>query len=688
MKAPLALLLLLCTLHGSAFAEERLRLWTEYRTILWMSGAMEKHRDRWPLIAQRLRELGIDTGMTGRDGPHQRLLGSGFHYYVENVVPKGLCLKFSSSVTNWSAHVDAWAKTRDESAFVRDYCFDDPQWLGEMAGVVRKAAEAHAATKPLAYDLRDELSVTTSASPFDYDFSPLALDAFRRWLREQYRDLAALNAQWEADFASWDEVRPFSTDRIKARMASGARMPTVPPDWSAVKRVRFDPAEAAAKPERWNFSPWCDHRTYMDVSLARTLDTFRQAAREADPATPVGIEGTQMPSAFGGYDLSRLSQVLDWVEPYDIGNAREIFGSFMPGKPVVATVFEKETNPAMRRLWHLLLLGDRGCIVWWSDDVIDWAHPDLALTAKGAALAPALAAMHTPLARLFLLARRERDPIAIHYSQPSIQVAWLLESTPDGATWQRRFSSYESKHNRHAQVRNSWLKALQDLGWSPEFLSTAQIESGALRERWRVLVLPDSLALTAREREEMAAFAGRESHVLAGGGRSGAFDGRGRLSRAVAPAGQTLVEIPGYSSDRLNAGASTLETERKVAALVGARPPIRIPASARVRTHRFTVGDARLVAFERGIDYHIGEDLRQAGGNAVLETPVTFDAEWDEPREVVDLRTGEHLGQKTQITVSLDPWQPSLYALLPRPMEGDVVAELLQRAVAAQASGR
>jgi hypothetical protein len=57
-----------------------------------------------------------------------------------------------------------------------------------------------------------------------------------------------------------------------------------------------------------------------------------------------------MPAAFGGYDLWRLARVLDWVEPYDIGDAREIFGSFMPGKPVLTTVFETDPNHARRRL--------------------------------------------------------------------------------------------------------------------------------------------------------------------------------------------------------------------------------------------------------------------------------------------------------------------------------------------------
>ena len=40
--------------------------------------------------------------------------------------------------------------------------------------------------------------------------------------------------------------------------------------------------------------------------------------------------------------------------------------------------------------------------------------------------------MTSPLARLLLRARRERDPVFIHYSQPSVQADWLLESTVDG----------------------------------------------------------------------------------------------------------------------------------------------------------------------------------------------------------------------------------------------------------------
>ena len=708
-------IVLLCLI--ATVAQAQLREWSDYRTILWMSGSMDKHKDKWPLIVQRLHELGINTGMGNRDAPPQALIDSGFGYYVENIINKGLCLKYSSSVTNWGKFIDEWSKARSPSAFVRDYCFDDPQWLQSAVETMSQTANIHKVAMPLMYDLRDELSVTTSANPFDYDFSPLALAGFRDWLQTQYKDLGALNAQWDTEFKTWAEVMPFSTDQIKARMVTGEKHPQHEPDWSALKRITFDPAEAAKNPVRWNFSPWCDHRTYMDISLARTLGTLRDASHAMNPTTPVGIEGLQMPSAFGGYDLWRLSQVLDWAEPYDVGNSREILGSFMPGKPMVCTVFENDSEHARRRLWHLLLLGDKGCIVWWSEDIIDWTKPDLPLTPKGKALAPVLKEMCSPLAKLFIKAERLFDPIAIHYSQPSIQVAWLLESTVDGKTWPRRFSSFEATHNKHAQVRNSWLKLLQDMGYSPRFVSDEQMLSDAQAAAKkttpkRVVVSPQAWALSSNDIS--ASFTNPKFYddALALFDQHGKFqatmtsaltgniekkielkDGQYRyLDQGVGDFTQSmrvwsgakvstgnLFNFASYSAERLSAGKvrDDWKDVHELLYRAGINLAIRVPITARVRTHRFTLGkDARLIAFERNIDYKMSEDLAQAGGNAELEKPITFTANWNGDSEVYDLRSGKHLGRQHEIEVKLDPWQPSLYALLPKAIEGDVVEAL------------
>jgi hypothetical protein len=699
-----------------------LRDWDQYRAIMWIGDSARQKPAQLPLFYQRLREMGINTAMVYGGGDPAPLLESHFPYYVENIINRGLCLKYSSKVRDWDRFITAWAKTREPEELVRDYCLDDPVWRdwakNEMRSVVRK----NLGHNPLAYNIRDELSTTISANPFDFDFSPLALAKFRDWLKTQYADLADLNRQWETSFADWDQVRPFTTDQIKNRMASGSALPKGQPDWQVLQKLTFDPATARQSPTRWNFSPWADFRTYMDLSLAGTLDDLRQAAHELDPHTPVGIEGTQMPSAFGGYDLWRLAKVLDWVEPYDIANAREIFGSFMPRRPILTTVFESDTDHARRRLWHLLLSGDRGCIIWWSEDCIDWQSTDYALTPKAKALAPVLREMASPLARLFLRAERQFDPIAFHYSQASIQVDWLLESCADGSTWLRRFSTFEADHNRQARVRNSWLKAFQDLGFSPRFLATEQIESSELENGgYQVLVMPCSLALSAKEAGQIGRFLGQNSGqpgTVFCDGLPGLFDEHGRLQTvntlekffpAVGSTKGSFVRGPRAHSANAPDGTADfargtpIKHEGDIAHYTGQRlqmappqdwpewierhiplpRPVTVsaregdPGSARAAVFRYRLGKAQLLAFERNIDYQMSEDLKQAGGNQNLEKPVELEAEWIAPAHAYDLRSGTYLGRTNRITITLNPWQPSLFALLPEQIPAESLIESL-----------
>ena len=660
---------------------------------MWIGDSAAQHAQQYPLFLARLRQMGINTAMVYGDANPQPLFAQQFPYYVENLVNRGLCLKFNSTVKDWDKFVTDWAKNgRPETALARDYCLDDPQWRDWAKGVVTTIVRHSREHQPVAYNLRDELSTTISANPFDYDFSPIALEGFRAWLKAQYPDLAALNAEWQTQFHSWEEVKPFTTDRIKNRMASGEALPRGSPEWQDVERLRFEPGSAQLSPTRWNFSPWADFRTYMDLSLARALGALREAAHELDPATPVGIEGTQMADAFGGYDLWRLSQVLDWVEPYDIGSSREIFGSFMPGKPVLTTVFESETAPARRRLWHLLLEGDRGCLVWWSEDCIDWKSPDLSLTPKAQALAPVLREMTGPVARVFLRAERERDPVFIHYSQPSIQVDWLLESTVDGSTWLRRFSSFEAEHNQMAKARTAWLKALQDLGYSPRFVSSSEIEQGILAtNKNAVLILPQSWAMSLKECAEIESFiSGSKGGKVLMEGPAGAFDEHGKLRTGIPPAGfletagtntgclaleqagevgRTTRASGDYLAERLRprTDSAWLAWLKKV--LPQARPAIAINPQTHVRIHRFRVKTGRLVAFERNIEYQMSEDLKQAGGNQSLEVPVEVEAVLPEAAFVYDLRSESFLGHTNRLRFTLDPWQPSLFALMPMKFE-------------------
>lgn len=669
-KAIVAILAATCSLISLKADPGSIRSWNDYRTIMWIGDSAYKKPEKIPLFFARLREMGINTAMTYGSADPRTFTENHFPYYVENIINRGLCLKFNSKVTDWDKFVAEWSRSgRTESAFVRDYCLNDPQWLASASEQMKEVAKKNLLNQPVAFDIRDELSTTISANPFDYDFNPIALDAFRTWLKSLYSSLEALNEEWATTFASWDDVRPFTTDQIKNRMVSGASHPAGQPDWHAVQAIQFEPQAARAQPTRWNFAPWSDFRSFMDLSLAHSLKVLRDAAHEIDPSTPVGIEGTQMPSAFGGYDLWFLSQAVDWIEPYDIGNAREILGSFMPNKPMMTTVFEKDTDHARRRLWHLLLEGDRGCLVWWSEDCIDWASPDYALTAKGKALKPVLKELSSPLALLFLRAERERDPVAIHYSQESIQADWLLESAADGATWPRRFSSFEADHNRLAKARNGMLKAIQDAGFRPVFVSAAQIEQGDLTNRnFRALALPESLALSEKEITQMDRFH-RSGGIVLRSGQTGVFDEHCKL-RAKPIDGSWLTNsvsaelMERYGLDRLRAQPFTEEPALIRTQLANIASAVTVPIQSRTLIHRFKIGGGRLLALERNVNYQMSEDLAQAGGNENLEMPVDVEVTLAEAAHVYDLRKNIYIGRATHFTARIDPWQPSLYAVL------------------------
>ena len=116
------LLLPLWAVAAGAQRTNQLRPWRDYRTIMWIGDTAYKQPAKLQRFFQRLRELGINTAMVYGDGDLRPLLDNQFPYYVENLVNRGLCLKWNSKVSDWDKVVTEWAKSgRPDSALVRDY---------------------------------------------------------------------------------------------------------------------------------------------------------------------------------------------------------------------------------------------------------------------------------------------------------------------------------------------------------------------------------------------------------------------------------------------------------------------------------------------------------------------------------------------------------------------------------------
>ena len=123
---------------------------------------------------------------------------------------------------------------------------------------------------------------------------------------------------------------------------------------------------------------------------------------------------------------------------------------------------------------------------------------------------------------------RLSDPIAVHYSQPSLRMEWMFKQKPkrDDAWTKRSSSSDEDSPMRW--LRKSYYGLLEDLGREYTFVTLEQIERGELvRSEYRVLILPRSTALSEAEAHAMRAFV-EQGGVLIANGSPGTYEARGR----------------------------------------------------------------------------------------------------------------------------------------------------------------
>ena len=558
MRRPVRTCLALAALASVAFGQAKSwRGWDTYHVIMWSTGAP---RD-WGTWINRLREIGFTAEelTAGRDaGP---FTVNNFGFYVENLVSELAYLHSRKPL--YDADWQGYTTTRDKKYLVRNPCFHDPDYWPTAKSRVQSLVQPYAGRAPLLHDLRDELSLGSFASPMDYCFGPHTLSEFRDWLKSEYGTLEALNAEWETQFPSWDSVMPMTTFEVKDRERA---------------------ALAAGKLE--NYAPWSDHRAFMDLTFARTLDRFRGYIREIDDATPVGVEGTQMPSTWGGYDLWRMSQAIDWVEAYDIASSREVFRSFLPeGTPILCTLFGSDFPRLKQKVWWRLLHGDRGLLVWDDEESrsVLKDQDGMPVTDRGRGLAEIVAGVK-PVAPLLLGLKRVDDRIAVHYSQASIRAHWMFDSREDRDTWPRRFSSYEATWSRIARVRDSFVRVIEDLGLQYNFVSYEQLENGELlRGRYRVLLLPQSVAMSEKECRAVEEFVRRGGTVIADN-MTATMDARcRRLPRGQLDAlfGIERTSV-GWSASPV--GGHLTQPDAAVAPLEGFEPDIRVTSGVARQT--------------------------------------------------------------------------------------------------------
>lgn len=365
---------------------------------------------------------------------------------------------------------DKFLETGDKRYLARDPELADDAWLEKLRGILRDGMKEYKPFRPLAWYLADESSLTAYGDPQDLSWSDIALKKFREWLKTRYPSLSLLNAEWETNFANWEDVVPLTT------------------------------AEAQAK---GNYAGWMDHRTFMEEVFANALQVAAETVKQEDPGSRPSISGTQVPGPSNAVNWYRIDQSVDYLQPYSDGDQDELHRTMRPGLILTGFTGYQDHGKVLRhQLWHRLFHGHSGASLFWHYTAL---NADLTLTEQGRDLGGTIDEFRNEgLSLLLRGAERENCGIAVHYSLLSVRGQWITDGhikpheVADG-------NATSAHLKRFHQNRSAWLQALDDAGYQYDLLTTEQIDLGKL-PNYRVLILPDSIALSDSEVDAIRKF--------------------------------------------------------------------------------------------------------------------------------------------------------------------------------------
>jgi hypothetical protein len=329
---------------------------------------------------------------------------------------------------------------------------------------------------------------------------------------------------------------PLDQLNVRCGNRAGWNAPAKPTSFKSWAEViaflhRYDKELAEVQSTKgWNLAPWSDFRNFMDATFADAVLRAATVCKAEDPFARCATEGGQAPFAFGWYNYEQVLRVVDVIEPYNIGNNVEVVRSLkpsaimlstvgydhQPGTPVTAEDRLRQ-HQAVRPVWWELFHNHQGSIIWDNQEAtgtfVDLKTGKLTLPAE--TFRDVFLELRSGLGMLVMQCARTQASIAVHYSHPSVQAHWLLENVKKARQWMvDTVEAYVT--SRFIAVRNSWTKLIEDLQVQYDFVSATQVAQGTLNSgQYRVFVLPESIAVSEAEAEQIRSFVQHGGIVVA-----------------------------------------------------------------------------------------------------------------------------------------------------------------------------
>lgn len=383
---------------------------------------------------------------------------------------------------------------------VRNPCLSDPAVIETISNETVAAAGHSLRHGAVLLSMADEPELVKDGM-VELCFGPHCANNFRRWAKEQYRDLPALNAQWGTDLRTWRDIEPVTAQQAR---------------------------------ERGNFAQWVDFRTFMDDVWVGAFNKLKLAIKKQFPDAAVSLGNPFRLNPYSGADHDKLAQAEDFFGKYMRPDLIKEYRSFNPSALMQTHWGYKEDLPFCRWYpWYFAFHG--GDVMNFYDCISHRGDYDLfdgtfRHTARSLEVVRAQQDLTRGVGKLLHDALPARNEIAVLYSQNSMKVAWIASDAKVGREiWARRvmdklpvshpFALFtKSLDSVKSMIKESWLQ--------PDFVAPAQIADGKLAD-YRMLILPCSMALSEETLAAVADFVKAGGTVVADL-RTAMYDGRGR----------------------------------------------------------------------------------------------------------------------------------------------------------------
>lgn len=431
------------------------RRWQEFEIGAWVSGEPRFHL--WETYASFLHKYQIDTlianwpTLQGDFPIRHNINPSRLHHLGITRCPEPL----------------EYAKTGNKLLLVRKPCLSDPAFLTKYTKAFTDMGKKNYKYGNRFYWMGDEQSITGyGGTPVDFCFSEHCLKEFRKFVKDKYKTLDELNAQWNTRFTDWDKVLPFTKDEI----------------WK-------DKASSVAG--------WADHLEFMDGRLENVAKILFAALRKNDPDARTSLSGTQPSTAYGGMDWGRLMKHFNGLMNYGLGGQFEIQRSLRKDAELMPWEFGY-TRSSPYRTWRALFCGMRGMFgfSWYT-----LCNPDGTPAPQLEIVQRPIGIIKSGLGLHWINNVQEPAGAALLFSQRSIRGAFI-----------------EKRHRSRNTSFDKYNRLLRNCGYNFNYITSEQLEAGILiKDNYKQLILMDANAMSDAEVAAVKAFAARGGKVFAEG---------------------------------------------------------------------------------------------------------------------------------------------------------------------------